>query len=82
VTAVDDAISYLTTATPTRRLRRLQDEWKTTLTASDPLALENGMVEACKDFVTTTKDITGTTGTDGSTPFERVDKYGLATGTL
>jgi hypothetical protein len=40
------------------------------------------MVFACKDHVldTSATELIGNTGTDGSSPADRVDKYGLATG--
>jgi hypothetical protein len=73
----------LNTAPDVVPLRRLQEEWKTTLVLNDPLTSQNGMISACKDHVEDTGplNITGNVGSeDKLTPEYRVDKYGLATG--
>lgn len=49
-------------------------------TALDPLTRQEGMNNACQDHVADATEITGNIGTDDSTPFDRIDKYGLATG--
>jgi uncharacterized protein YkwD len=64
VAAVESAITYLTELTPVSNL-----------------TYEVGMSNACKDHVLdlSPTSTTGNTGTDDSTPAQRVDKWGLAT---
>jgi hypothetical protein len=65
VVAVDNAIDYLTN----------------TATASSALTLETLMSSACSDHVTNTGPggEIGNIGADGSTPTERVNRYGIST---
>lgn len=60
--AVEEAIEFLKTAEPVSEL-----EWR------------SGMARACEDHVNDTgaQGLTGHTGTDGSSPYERMNRYGM-----
>ena len=59
--AVEEAIEYLQSVEPIAAL-----EWR------------SGMARACEDHVNDTgaQGLTGHSGTDGSSPYERMDRYG------
>ena len=77
--AVQELIDYLKKAPSVAKLRRLDAEaYKTTPVIGDAFTRPEGMVNACKDHVIDTgpTGVIGHTGTDNSSPFDRIEKYG------